>query len=240
MHDYASAARVGGRSNQEDFVVTHPHSTFPGTIVLGVFDGMGGHGKGEVASNAAGSAVSNHFKLSYGRPGLTGLGFVATAMDAASDNVKRIKVAKGTKTPGTTATFGLIEGNKLSVGHIGDGTLWLFRTGVLQKLTIPHHDRFQTNVLTKALPYQPGLFADFFERKLKENDVLLFHTDGLERLSDNELMEALGKISRKELAVGTAARLLAKKADAIGKAKYGGKHDNLSLVLYCHSAKPKA
>ena len=94
-------------------------------------DGLGGHGKGEVASGLAVNAAESWFLN-----GITDLGeWFLSAQDAVLQEQKAQHAETKMK---TTMVCAGISGDKLSWGHIGDSRLYLFHNGRLIKRTLDH------------------------------------------------------------------------------------------------------
>src|SRR3989440_2264425 len=149
--NYAAKTDVGmKRDNNEDNLLV-----FPEQNLFAVFDGMGGHAAGEVASAIAVNEVKEFFTH-------TGMDEDATwPFKAERDKnydenrtLTAIKLANrriieqseqdgAKKNMGTTAVMvHFVERNgadaKAVVAHVGDSRVYLFREGELQRITIDH------------------------------------------------------------------------------------------------------
>jgi protein phosphatase len=148
---YASKSDVGMKrdNNEDNFLV------FPEQNVFAVFDGMGGHAAGEVASAIAGNEVKEFFAFT-GKDEEATWPFKGDRTKSYDENrcVTAIKLANARiieaseqdgakKNMGTTAVMvHFVERNgsgaKAYVAHVGDSRVYLFRGGKLERITIDH------------------------------------------------------------------------------------------------------
>lgn len=147
---YASRTDVGmKRDNNEDSLLV-----FPEQHVAAVFDGMGGHAAGEVASSIAASEVREFFAFT-GRDEEATWPFKDDRDRGYDENrcIAAIKLANARiieaseqdgakRNMGTTAVlihFTERSGSaKAVVAHVGDSRAYLFRKGKLERLTVDH------------------------------------------------------------------------------------------------------
>ena len=138
------------RDNNEDNMLV-----FPEQNVFAVFDGMGGHAAGEVASAIAANEVKEFFNFT-GKDEEATWPFKGDRTKSYDENrcVTAIKLANARiieaseqdgakKNMGTTAVMvHFVERNgtgpKALVAHVGDSRVYLFRQGQLQRITIDH------------------------------------------------------------------------------------------------------
>src|SRR5438445_12787848 len=149
--NYAAKTDVGmKRDNNEDNLLV-----FPEQNVFAVFDGMGGHAAGEVASAIAANEVKEFFSFT-GKDEDATWPFKGDRQRNYDENraITAIKLANARiieqseqdgakKNMGTTAVMvHFIERNgsgpKALVAHVGDSRVYLFRSGQLQRITIDH------------------------------------------------------------------------------------------------------
>src|SRR5256714_10541666 len=149
--NYAAKSDVGmKRDNNEDNLLV-----FPEQSVFAVFDGMGGHAAGEVASAIAVNEVKEFFTYT-GKDEDATWPFKAerdknydenrtlTAIKLANQRIIEQSEQDGAKkNMGTTAVIvHFVERNgvgaKAVVAHVGDSRVYLFRGGQLQRITIDH------------------------------------------------------------------------------------------------------
>ena len=194
------------RSNNEDcFRVVAPLHLF----VLS--DGMGGEAHGEVASALAVETVVKHCIEALDNPAVTLYGKQEPGW---SEKTKRLSSAahlankkiftSAQEHPeqhgmGATLTAAWIEGQRLSIAHVGDSRAYLLRSGSLQQLTSDHslvaeqvrhgiltaaeaeESRMQS-VLLRALGSEAEVTVDAEEHMIVPRDILLLCSDGLTRM----------------------------------------------------------
>ncbi len=148
---HASKSDVGmKRDNNEDNLMVLPEEN-----CFAVFDGMGGHAAGEVASAIAANEVKEFFTLT-GRDEEATWPFKGDRQKSYDENrcITSIKLANARiieaseqdgakKNMGTTAVMmHFVERNgsgpKCLVAHVGDSRGYHFRGGVLKRITIDH------------------------------------------------------------------------------------------------------
>ena len=148
---HAAKSDVGmKRDNNEDNLLV-----FPEQNCFAVFDGMGGHAAGEVASAIAANEVKEFFSFT-GKDEEATWPFKGDRSKSYDENrcVTAIKLANARiieaseqdgakKNMGTTAALVHFverngQGPKALVAHVGDSRVYLFRQGQLQRITIDH------------------------------------------------------------------------------------------------------
>ncbi|MBZ5527565.1 MAG: Stp1/IreP family PP2C-type Ser/Thr phosphatase [Acidobacteriia bacterium] len=195
-------------------------------------DGMGGEAHGEVASAIAVQTVTEHCaQLIQAAPGSArpANGNGKSAVDAGSngesseraimlESAVRLANKKifwsAEKNPaqkgmGATLTAAWIDGQKLTLAHVGDSRVYLLRGGDLHQLTSDHslvaeqvrrgiitpaeaEKSDMQSVLLRALGAQLEVEVETGEQGLMARDVLLLCSDGLTRMvSDVEIAGAL-------------------------------------------------
>jgi serine/threonine protein phosphatase PrpC len=157
----------------------------------GVFDGMGGHKKGEVASKLASSVMKEDYEnlISY----------VEKANKVIYEYQENNKDSEGM---GTTMTaIKIDESGVLHVAHVGDSRCYVLSKRNLIKLTEDENVPGYQNVLLQALGTKKKLSIQTKDIKLFKGDVVLLCTDGLY----NELGE---EYLKKKLQEGISADTL--------------------------------
>jgi serine/threonine protein phosphatase PrpC len=174
-------------------------------------DGMGGEAHGEIASALAVEAVVKHCQETENDPAMTIFGDMPAVW---SEKTRRLSSAvhlanksiydsaqtnPAQRGMGATVTAGWIDGNRLSIAHVGDSRAYLLRSGNLQQLTSDHSlvaEQVRRGILTpaeaersemqsvllRALGAHPEIEVDSEEHTLFGNDVLLLCSDGLTRM----------------------------------------------------------
>jgi len=110
---------------------------------------------------------------------------------------------------GTTLTVLQIIGNEMSIGHVGDCALFLFRGKEVEQLTIDHTmeqevksrmapdenpiiPEFFAHTLTRCLGQQGALVADVYNHDIVSGDRILLCSDGITKtIDDHSLLEKM-------------------------------------------------
>lgn len=211
--------------------------------LLVVADGMGGHNAGEIAARLAVDAVAGFVRNPNGAAdSLWPFGFDATLSIAANRirtaihlaNVQVIESAGGRGDytgMGTTIVAALVDGARLSVGHVGDSRLYRVAGGRARQLTLDdswvaetiarnpavdpaallHHP--MRNALTNVIGARSRARVHVMETRLAAGDVLALTTDGVHAviedcrlariLAEHERVEAPAALVRAALACGS-------------------------------------
>jgi serine/threonine protein phosphatase PrpC len=204
----AGATDVGRvrQGNEDDHLV--------GNRLFAVADGMGGHQGGEVASAMAIDALR-----SADLDGPDPLEVLVSLIRAANHEVLRRGVGDpALRGMGTTLTAVVIEDDEAGIAHVGDSRAYLFREGRLSQVTEDHtlvqelvrQGRLtsdeaeyhpQRSVLVRALGVDDDVEVDTIRLPLREDDVLVLCSDGLNgMLDDEEIREILAGHAEPEAA----------------------------------------
>lgn len=204
------------RKNNEDYYQIEP------TLNLYVLsDGMGGEAHGEVASSLAVQTVVAHCRHGvnsrvtplFGEPQpdvSERTNRLASAVHLANRKVFEAADANPEqKGMGATIVAAWVEGQKLSLAHVGDSRAYLLRAGSLDQLTADHSlvaekvrvgiltpqeaDASELqSVLTRAVGTNAAVEVDADEQMLLMGDALLLCSDGLTRMvTDPEIASTL-------------------------------------------------
>ena len=203
------------RPNNEDRVSTTPEA---GLAV--VADGMGGHQAGEVASGMAVDVVTRHVINVLSREGQAKKRKANTASVELKTIDEAISLANSAifelsqSSPncagmGTTIVVTLFYEDKVCIGHVGDSRLYRLRGDKLELLTEDHslvqelvarglitpeeaRSSVNKNLVTRALGIEPTVESQVIEQKLKDQDLYLLCSDGLnDVLPDEEVSQIL-------------------------------------------------
>jgi PPM family protein phosphatase len=182
--------------------------------VLAVADGIGGSAFGELASRFA---LHNAFDLGHSavkwvfRITEQEIKDLKEQLEAILQLVHRGLVARGNADPslegmGTTLTGAYLIGLDAFIAHVGDSRAYLFRAGVLTRLTRDH--TMAQEMIDAGLPVEPSLRhmltnclggrehklkVDFNHVLLTDQDRMLWCTDGLsDMVTDDEIAAILG------------------------------------------------
>ncbi len=227
---WATATNPGVvRDRNEDSVAPSEPGTTDKQVVVMVADGMGGHVAGEVASQVAVDAASEH----DGSP--------TARVQAANEAVMRESMARPDRAGmGTTLTLAEFSAKgSVEVAHVGDSRCYLFTGGELHQLTDDHslvnemlakgqitdqeainHPR--RNVITRALGTDWKIAVDNLEQEIEIGDRYLLCTDGLTNMvEDDDIAHILLTV---EGAQPAAWALIERANDAGGE-------DNISVAV---------
>lgn len=200
-----SFIELGTRDNQEDAMFPSLGDATTDSRTFVVCDGMGGHDKGEVASNLVCNTFAEHADnlLEFSPQKLTDALIAAyDALDASDDN-------KASKKMGTTLAFLQLHSNGATIAHIGDSRVYyispskkeffvttdhslvqsFFEAGLITKEQMKHHP--QRNTITRVMmPHQENRNEATIDNisDLRPGDYFLLCSDGvLENLDDDQI-----------------------------------------------------
>ena len=208
-----SIHEIGQRPNQEDSIIQWNNRLFV------LCDGMGGHEKGEVASQTVCQSLTTWFEQNVNPDESFTDDQLREGLDYAYQQLD--KFADGNpKQMGTTLTLLYIHKQGVTAAHIGDSRIYHIRpeVGVLyqsrdhslafdlfQSGEISYEEMLnftQKNVITRAMT--PGLEnrhrADIIHiTDIQSGDYFYMCSDGmLEQMSNNELVDSLSSDSKDE------------------------------------------
>ncbi|HEY6811183.1 MAG TPA: protein phosphatase 2C domain-containing protein [Propionibacteriaceae bacterium] len=207
---YVAHSEIGLiRKNNQDSGYASPH-------LLLVADGMGGAAAGDLASAVA---IDTIRKVEAPTDGGQMLDVLAHAIHDANDKIAElIESDVSLEGMGTTVTGAMFDGVELGLAHIGDSRAYLFRDSRLQRLTHDHtwvqslvddgkiseteaamHPH--RSLLLKVLNGQPTNDPDLAMVSVKAGDRLMFCSDGVCGLIDDDVIEAALEIPDLDQAV---------------------------------------
>jgi len=198
------------RDNNEDAYRIEPSL---GLYVIS--DGMGGEAHGELASNLAVDTIVEHCKASLDDPSITAHGEARPELSSRTNRLAgAIHLANSRiydagernleqRGMGATVVAAWLEGQRLSLAHVGDSRAYLLRAGALEQLTADHslvaeqvrqglitpqqaESSELQNVLTRALGPHEVVGIDADEHQLMPGDTILMCTDGVSRMVTDE------------------------------------------------------
>lgn len=241
------------RGNNEDSFRVAPEMNL---FVLS--DGMGGLASGEIASRLSVDTVVKHCGGALANPSLPLLGKridgisetsnrLASAIRLANQAVRDAAKEKGAEgRMGATLAAARLEGERLSIAHVGDSRIYRLRNGGFERLTRDHsfvaeqmlHGRMTAeeasssalqSVLIRAIGIEPEVDVDANDELLMEGDTVLLCSDGLTReLSDEQIAGVLGENADAQKAADALVEL----------AKQAGGGDNITVIVVRCSPKP--
>lgn len=219
--------------------------------LLLVCDGMGGHAAGEVASKMAVDVIKDHCWRASRTPDLPILG---TYQRSASPNANRlasgirlanqaIRDAAARRSSltgmGSTVVAAQVKGNVLSIAHVGDSRLYLFRDQILRQLTRDHSLAMEAarrgfanaeearasemgHTLVRALGADTHVEVDLLEMPAKEGDQILICSDGLtDMVPDAAIAKVLGEAATAQHACDRVIEI----------ANRNGGRDNVTVIV---------
>ena len=216
---YASATPVGNLPN-----------------LLVVADGMGGHRAGEYASRLAVEVVKEELAIStHDGPEAMMRNAIIQANEKVLEAARQDEKLSGM---GTTLVVATVIERTLYFANVGDSRLYLLNDnikqlskdhslvqemvrlgGINQDEAKYHPDK---NIITRAIGAKDEIDIDFYEYRLKQDDVILMCTDGLSNMVDDE--EILHTIKCSRDVVEAVEQL-------IERAKSNGGNDNIGIVV---------
>jgi PPM family protein phosphatase len=183
--------------NEDTYRLTdpaHPRVRACGYLAI-LADGMGGHGQGDVASDAASDGL---FARYYAEPppDLDTLPALLRARGPGRRRTRRAATAGAMgRAPGTTLVAAAVRDDLLFVANVGDSRAYLARGGAALQLTRDHSlvaeqvaagmlDQAEAantprNVITRALGQEEAPETDIFTVALQPDDRIILCSDGV-------------------------------------------------------------
>jgi len=244
--EVATATDIGRRYEQnEDSISSVEEHAF---VVLA--DGMGGHNAGEVASAMAIEHVTKNVaedvkelkKIEIDpETGLTQYSsIIKNAIEKANSAIHQASQDPIHQGMGTTVVTAIMYDNQMSIAHVGDSRLYLYRNKALTQVTKDHtllqelvDQGFYTleeakeapnkNIVTRGLGADSEVEIDVCEEYVSKGDKILLCSDGLtDMLDDEEVLAILNKYVDNNQ---TCVQAL------INSANENGGLDNISAIL---------
>jgi serine/threonine-protein kinase len=206
-------------------------------IVAVIADGVGGTGRGEVASQLAVQTAIKDFKETVTETEPADLlrkifnDANKLVFDASMHQREEGRMA-------TTLTVSIFRNDQVSIGHVGDSRVYLIRNGALRRLTSDHsyvalqvklglvkeRDAMASpmrSMITRSIGQDLICAYDVFNETLSKGDVLVQCTDGLYSIVlDDEICDVAGHLAPAEAC-----------AELIALAEKRGAEDNVSVQL---------
>lgn len=236
MNLYSATDTGRVRSINQDYIFAseRPVGKLPNLFV--VADGMGGHNAGDRASSYAVEVLVQSIRRSRERNPLKN---IRQAIEKANSRVlNEANSAEAYRGMGTTIVAATIVRNTLYVANVGDSRLYIIgehirqitrdhslveemvRSGNLTREEARCHP--DKNIITRAVGVRPTVAIDFFDVKLRKEDIILICSDGLSNMVKDEQIEQIVKKEKNLRAVGE--RL-------VETANQNGGYDNISVLL---------
>lgn len=223
--------KPGKRENNEDSIYPNHSEEYPQGIVENLFmvcDGMGGHQKGEIASDMICTQMSKYFidnkiETSDAETVKKAVAFVESKFDSY---ITDFEESAGM---GSTMTMVHFHEKGATVAHVGDSRIYVFRDGKIIYKTKDHsrvqqyldsgvletedeaRNHAEKNVILQAIrgaslkATKPDIEVI---TDLKENDVFLLCTDGvIESLTDSDIIEIFATMPNIEAITAKIVRI---------------------------------
>jgi len=196
------------RANNEDSMISvvpqDPQIMTKRGALFVVADGMGGHEKGEVASEITTKAVSTAYYQDESDDIAAAL---SRAVKHANASVcQRIEQDGEVDNPmGSTCIAAVLQGDSVHVANVGDSRVYIVRQGQVKQVSQDHswvneqvrsgaltleqaRAMGKNNLITRCLGTRAEVDVDLFTEQVQAGDVLVLCTDGLTNLvSDDEI-----------------------------------------------------
>jgi serine/threonine protein phosphatase PrpC len=204
--------------------------------LLAIADGMGGHASGEMASEMAIEILRESIK----REGEPLPHRLSSAVKLANRMIYEAAQSQSQLNGmGTTLTALLLNGNRLSIAHVGDSRAYLIREGVIEQITDDHTIVSEQvargmmtreeaarsgirNILSRALGIAPEVDVDMEELTVSEGDQFVLCSDGLsELILEEEILSEVRSSKRPDLACDELVNL----------ANQRGGVDNITVIV---------
>lgn len=210
--DFVYTSHIGMvRKNNEDYCKGEIVEIEGGKEV-GIFaiaDGMGGHNKGEVASQLAVENIIEFFNDNLIKNDSIKIEYIDDIIKQAYNTVNFMIYEKSKEDPmfdgmGTTLTLAIVFDNKAYIANVGDSRCYVYgEDKELKKITSDHsivEEYVKANIITekearvhpdrnkitRAVGTEPIVVVDIFTVDIKEGDRILLTTDGLTGAVDIE------------------------------------------------------
>lgn len=228
------------RQNNEDSFSIVDNVAGQGLCFI-IADGMGGHNKGELASQIASQYIARRIQLDlnvqHSPKKMSEI--LAEMVEKANVKVYVESLASTANTGmGTTLTVALFYGELLILAHVGDCRMYCLHKNQLQLLTKDHTlsqelpeeeqnkmypmQNMNRHILTRTLGVPAYIHADAYIYKISRGDKFLLCTDGLYGyLPEREIQKILSDNSNPQEAA----------EDLIEATNASGGGDNITVML---------
>lgn len=189
--------------------------------VFGVFDGMGGEERGEVASYIAAAALAGH------RFGILKKRALKRCMKRANSEICRYVMDHSLSSMGTTAAVLLFSGRRVHLCNIGDSRIYRFSEGALSQLSVDHvmpagYGMKPSLLQYLGIPENEMLIAPHqLTLDCRSGDIYLICSDGLSDMVTEEAIRGVLADAPPDRAADTLMRL----------ALDSGGRDNVTVIV---------
>lgn len=233
-----SMTHIGRRRDMnQDYMYTSttPVGSLPNLFV--VADGMGGHNAGEYASRFTVDKVVEVISQNGQQEPVAAMKEALT--EANSQLLEEAGTDPSKSGMGTTVVAATVIGDLLHVANIGDSRLYVIDHEAIRQITRDHSlveemvrlgemDKAAAkvhpdkNIITRAIGVTRELAVDFFEVKLRPEDMILLCSDGLTNMVEDEEIKEI---------VLEQKNIVEKAEKLINTANENGGKDNITVIL---------
>ena len=225
------------RDMNQDYMYTSttPVGSLPNLFV--VADGMGGHNAGEYASRFTVDKVVEVISQNGQQEPVVAMKEALT--EANSQLLEEAGADPSKSGMGTTVVAATVIGDLLHVANIGDSRLYVIDHEAIRQITRDHSlveemvrlgemDKAAAkvhpdkNIITRAIGVTRELAVDFFEVKLRPEDMILLCSDGLTNMVEDEEIKEI---------VLEQKNIVEKAEKLINTANENGGKDNITVIL---------
>jgi len=224
------------RDHNEDYVGWDETA---GLAVLA--DGMGGHNAGEVASELAVRTIIDALSAGTSEQKVDYPEAVKAAVEQANETIRKGAAGRPhCSGMGTTVAVVSLNGNRLTIAHVGDSRVYRLGPEGLEQLTTDHsvvqelvdsgflsaeeaEASVNRNVITRALGTEERVEVEVNTRSAEPGDLFLLCSDGL---SDLVKADTIHRLCTDTTDLGEAAGALVDAANGAGGT------DNISVILF--------
>ena len=225
------------RDMNQDYMYTSttPVGSLPNLFV--VADGMGGHNAGEYASRFTVDKVVEVISQNGQQEPVAAMKEALT--EANSQLLEEAGTDPSKSGMGTTVVTATVIGDLLHVANIGDSRLYVIDHEAIRQITRDHSlveemvrlgemDKAAAkvhpdkNIITRAIGVTRELAVDFFEVKLRPEDMILLCSDGLTNMVEDEEIKEI---------VLEQKNIVEKAEKLINTANENGGKDNITVIL---------
>ncbi len=205
--------------------------------IVALADGVGGQGKGDVASRLAVETSLTTFQEA--KPGSTPQQILTQIFNAANLAVyDKGMENRGSSRMATTLAVVLLRGNHICVGNVGDSRVYLVRRGQIKQISTDHsyvamqqklglineeeaRQSENRSILTRSVGQDPMIRVDLEDETILKGDRIVLCSDGLHgHVADGEIGDIVNRF-----APAQACRQL------VTLAEQRGTEDNVSVQV---------
>ena len=205
-----------------------------------VADGLGGHKRGERASELAVTTVREVYYRDAQEDSAASLVHAIKQANSLiyAENLSRSSTIDDENGMGTTCIAAVLQGQTLTVANVGDSRVYVIHAGQIRQVSRDHslvadmvlegtltpeqaktHEK--RNVIYRSLGAQAEVEVDVFVERVEEGDRILLCTDGLSGLVDDEEILRIVETSQPEESV----------QQLIARANAAGGPDNITAIV---------